>query len=73
LNKNREQAELFKGKTHKDIEITNKLSGDAEQGKQDFGRISSTVSGSNFNFYQQNPQHRTNFEVIQDVKNKPQN
>jgi len=51
----REQENLLKGKTHKDIEIARKFSGDREKGEQAFGRIAGTVSSSHdqFHFFKQ--------------------
>jgi len=77
LNRNREQAELLKDKTHKDIEVANKFGGSIEQGRQAFDGISrSTSNYDEFNLYRSNYanyQQRPNFEIVQDVKNNPQN
>jgi hypothetical protein len=75
LNKNREQAEFLKGKTYKDAEITNKFGGNVDGGREVLNRITETTpNSSSFHFYSQNnPQQRTNTEIIQDVIQNPQN
>jgi len=57
LNKNREDAKSYEGKTCRDVEIANKLSGSARQGEKTFGQITGTVSGhGGFGFYSQQGQ-----------------
>lgn len=77
LNKNREQGNLLAGKTHKDIKIESRFSGSGEMGKEALDRISrGTVSEhDDYHFFsQQNRQlERTNSQIIQDVKDNPQN
>lgn len=72
----------LEGKTHKDIEIESRFgSGNTEQGEEAFKRITGDVSASHssgFHFFPQkgqsnNPQQRSNSEIIQDVKSNPQN
>jgi hypothetical protein len=75
--------ESLEGKTHKDIEIESKFgSGNVESGKRIFQQIAGVVSSSHdtgFHFFPQqgqqsnNPQHRTNAEIIQDVRQNPRN
>ena len=77
LNKNREQAKSYEGKTYRDVEITNKFSGSVEQGGEVFNQIAGAASRSgDFHFYSRqlstnNPQQRTNFEIIQDIRQNP--
>jgi len=78
-----EREKSLEGKTHKDIEIGSKFgSGSSEQGEQVFQRIAGTVSTSHeggFHFFPQkgqqsnNPQQRTNSEIIQDIRQNPRN
>jgi hypothetical protein len=72
----------LEGKTYKDIEIKSKFGGgNMESGGQTFQQIAGTVSsshGEGFHFFPQkgqlnNPQQRSNSEIIQDVKNNRQN
>jgi hypothetical protein len=54
LDKNREQAELLKDKTYKDIKLKKKFSTGFEQGKETFNQIVGTISNHNeFNFFSQ--------------------
>lgn len=73
----RDEAEVEKslsGKTHKDIKIEKKFGGDSEVGKKSFGQLTEEVSNNDFNFFpQKGQQQRSNSEIIQDVKNNPQN
>jgi hypothetical protein len=79
LNKNREDAKSYEGRNYQDVEITNKFGGSVEQGKEAFNRITGTNSSSGgFHFYPQqgqlnNPQQRTNSEIIQDIRQNPRN
>jgi len=79
LQKERKEADSLEGKSYKDIEITNKFSGSAEQGQEAFSRIAGTVSGHDeFRFYSphrqsDNPQQKTNSEIIQDIRQNPRN
>lgn len=71
------------GKTHKDIEIESKFGGGStEQGEKAFKQIAGTVATSHdtgFHFFPQqgqqsnNPQQRTNSEIIQDIRQNPRN
>lgn len=81
INKNREQGELLKGKTHKDVKIESKFDdANDEKGKGVFGKIHQEIAHKkdSFSFYSGgeilNSSHPTNLvEVVQDVKNKPRN
>jgi hypothetical protein len=75
--------ESLEGKTHKDIEIESRFSSDnVERGKQIFQQIAGVISSSHdtgFHFFPQkgqqsnNPQKRTSSEIIQDIRQNPQN
>jgi hypothetical protein len=77
LNEERKRAKSLEGKTYKDVSSSSKFVGaDDERGSEALSRISDTVAGKhgNFDYYQkQNLQHRTNSEIIQDVRRNPQN
>jgi len=79
INKNREQRELLKGKTHKDVKIENKFDdADSEKGKNTLGQISQEVAlkQDGFNFYSQSTSSDgvgTLDKIVQDIKNNPQN
>jgi hypothetical protein len=78
LNKNREDAKSYEGKTYRDVEAASKFSGNVERGKETFDRIAGTGSSSSgFHFYshQQSTslQQKANFEIIQDIRQNPQN
>jgi len=52
----RDEAEVEKslrGKTHKDIEIEKKFSGDSELGEKAFGKLTDSVSNDDFGFFPQ--------------------
>jgi hypothetical protein len=70
------------GRMHKDIEIESRFSSsNVERGKQIFQQIAVGVAGSHetgFHFFpqqgqQNNLQNRTNSEIIQDIRQNPQN
>ena len=70
--------ESLEGKTHRDIEIESRFSsGNIERGKQIFQQIASAVSSSHdtgFHFFpQKGQQQKTNSEIIQDIRQNPQN
>lgn len=77
----RDEAEVeksLKGKSHKDIEIGKKFSGDGKMGEKIFSRLTGSVSSNDFSFFKRkgqlnNPQQITNSEIIQDVKQNPRN
>lgn len=75
-----ELAKSLEGKTDKDIEIENKFAGRVEQGEEAFKRIASSINAGHqdFHFKEQNnqlsiPQWVTNSQIIQEVKDNPQN
>ncbi len=76
LNKNREERENYKGKNWNELGDENRFNISDEQGErgreafQQIHREIAPKQGS-FSFYP--PQQRTNSEIIQDVKNNPQN
>lgn len=54
LNKERERAKSYEGKSYSDVEITNRFSGDVKKGEQTFGRISGSTSDyDSFHLYSQ--------------------
>jgi len=77
----KELKESLKGKTHKDLENRSRFSnGSDEHGEQVFNQIAKKVSSDyhNFHHFSQKDQgddfqQKTNSEIIQDVKNSPQN
>jgi hypothetical protein len=77
----REAQKNLEGKTHLDMGFGNRFgSGNTEQGEQVFQQIADTVSTSygGFHFYPQKGQqssfqHRTNSEIIQDIRQNPRN
>jgi len=81
MDDERETHKNLEGKTHLDMRVGNKFGGgNAEQGEQTFQQIASAVStshSSGFHFYPQqqssNPQHRTNSEIIQDIRQNSRN
>jgi hypothetical protein len=78
INRNREQGKLLEGKSHKDMKIeSNYDDADDERGEEIFGQINQEIvrKKDNFNFYPHENQNQTNnnSEIIQDVKNNPQN
>jgi len=87
LDKNREQAELLKDKTHRDMKTESKFNSNTEKGQETFGQLTGSVANrhSDFHFYPQttssasdyvslNSPHPTNpSEVVQEVKKSPQN
>jgi hypothetical protein len=87
INKNREQGQLLEGKTHKDVKVESSYDdADDEKGEEVFGKIYQEIvhKKDNFNFFPQVASssssgtslgvHPTNLnEVVQDVKNNPQN
>lgn len=85
LNKNRERGNLLEGKNWDEAENRNEIGGDFEQGKKTFGQISQGFSSRHAEFdlfseqkklrgiQSNNPQQRSNSEIIQDIKNNPQN
>lgn len=79
LNKNRAKAEALRTKTHVEVENENKLKGNWKEGKKAFNQLAGEVSShhDDFSFYQggyhNNPQQYSNSQIIQEVKNNPQN
>lgn len=80
MRKEVEIAKSMEGKNPDEIKFSNFGSGDSEQGEQIFKGIASSVTDSHGGFYfkQQkgqttNPQQLTNSEIIQDVRQNPQN
>jgi hypothetical protein len=85
INKNREQREVLKGKTHKDVKIENKFDdADGEKGKNTLGQILQEVAPKQdgFNFYSQSTSSSGGIspslsddsdEVVKKVKKSPQN
>lgn len=81
LSRSDERKNALKGKVWNELKNESKFgSGSNDQGEQAFGRIAGTVADKHkdFRFYPQegrlnSPQQRTNSEIIQDVKNNPQN
>jgi hypothetical protein len=79
LNKNRAKAEVLETKTHVEVENENKLKGNWKEGEKAFNQLAGEVSShhDDFSFYQgvyhNNSQQRSNSEIIQEVKNNPQN
>jgi len=70
----------LRGKTDRDMVIENKFGGNVEQGEEAFKRIAASVGDSHQNFFfkeqrgqQPIPQHRTNSEIIQDIRQNPRN
>jgi hypothetical protein len=59
----------LEGKTYKDVETKNQFAGSHEKGKKIFGQIEGQQSTSSFQ--SSSPQQRTNFEIIQDVRQNP--
>jgi len=81
LNKNDERGKSLEGKNWNQVESGKKLgSGDIDQGEEELSKIVRT-SSNQINFYDSdyyqrptgNPQQRTNYEIIQDVKDNPNN
>jgi hypothetical protein len=81
LNKNDERGKSLEGKNWNQVEGGKKLSsGDIDQGEEELNKIIRT-SSNKINFYDSdyyqrttdNPQQLANSEIIQDVKNNPQN
>jgi hypothetical protein len=76
-----ETEKSLKGKTHKDWKVGSKFGGGSvEQGQQAFGQIRQEVASKHgeFHFFPQkgqlnNPQQLTNSEIVQDVKQNPNN
>lgn len=64
------RKQSLEGKTYKDVETKNRFTGSHEQGKKIFGQIKDQQST---NSLQAGFQQRTNFEIIQDVRQNPQN
>jgi hypothetical protein len=75
INDKEKTAELYKDKNYFEVEFENKFNGGSvQQGEQMFNQLISDVYGNSFCFYKQNnPQRRSNSEIIQDVKTNPQN
>jgi len=86
LEKERETEQSLRGKSHEEIALENKFSGNVEQGQQTFQQLLGSVSGyQDFYFFPQqgqqstsspqstNPQQQTNSEIIQDIRQNPQN
>jgi len=85
LVKGREREKSLKDKKGNEVEITNRFGGSSEQGEKIFNQISQTVPNhDDFHFFKQKvqqsassggilPGNPTNSEIIQDVKNNPQN
>lgn len=84
LNKERGIATSLKDKTYKDVESERRFGGDneKERGERAFDRIAGTVvNHGEFNYYQKGQkgedsdgnQPPTNSEIVQDVKQNPQN
>jgi hypothetical protein len=47
----REEAKLYEGRTHVEVEAKSKIKGNVRQGEKVFNQIASTVSSDNFNLY----------------------
>lgn len=86
LEKGREQEELLKNKTYRDVETESKFGGNSQQGEQVFNQIAGTISGQDdFHFFKQKNQQSASFassyslhptnsnEVVQEVKTNPKN
>jgi len=80
MQEQRKVAKSLEGKNPDEIKISGFNKGNNEQGEQVFEGIAKNVADSyqNFRFVKQkgrliSPQQRTNFEIIQDVKNHPLN
>lgn len=68
LRKEHEKAKSLENQTYKSIAFENNFEGDAERGKATFRLIvGSSSSQSN------NPQQRTNSEILQDIRQNPRN
>jgi hypothetical protein len=61
----------LEGKTYKDVETKSQFAGSHEQGKKIFGQIEGQQSTSSSR--SNNPQQRTNSEIIQDIRQNPLN
>jgi hypothetical protein len=53
--------------------MENKFFGDVDRGKEIFGQIKARQSASSSSSQSNNPQQRTNSEIIQDIKQNPRN
>jgi len=83
LNKERERAKFYEGKTYRDIEISDKFGGNVEQGQEAFNRIAGAVSSSrddSFHFYPQREQQQStnladdeNSDIIRNVRQNRNN
>lgn len=61
----------LEGKTYRDVETKNQFAGSHEKGKKIFGQIEGQQSASSSR--SNNPQQRTNSEIIQDIRQNPRN
>ena len=78
LSKEREEYENLKGKNHTDVKFENNFNDSGKRSKEAFEKIAGQHDYKGFNFLPQkdqedDPQRRSNSEIIQDVKNYPQN
>jgi len=78
MNRAREERENYEGKNWNELGNENRFDVSDEQGEKGqeaFNKIFQEIAPKqgDFNFYQQDPQQRSNSEIIQDVKNNLQN
>jgi len=73
LDEKRDQEELYRSKNYFEVENESKVEGVKEKGEQIYNQLTGSISSSNFHFFKNdNPQQRSNSEIIQDIKNNPQ-
>ena len=84
MDKKREEAEFYKDKNYFEVEIKDKFKTSPEQGQQTFNRLTGSIASrhDDFDFFSEQKTQQsassgsipsTNSEIIQDVKQNPNN
>jgi vacuolar-type H+-ATPase subunit I/STV1 len=71
LDNEDEKAKSLEGQTFRDVNNESKLAGNANRGEEVFKQIKERQQQSSSSFQPNNPQQRTNSEIIQDIRQNP--